>query len=325
MTSLSERGTAKGQKNMEGVNMPASPKFAWRWIVGTTAAAILFMAALPSVGQAAELTICINVKGRIKGINVPCGSLTSLTWETVGVQGLTGPPGVDGPPGFAGPGGAAGGPGGPGAKGTQGDNGPTGDPGGQGDIGDNGPPGIQGNPGIQGPVGPVGKQGIPGFNAGSETNKTFLTGGTLGDLGDDESVALSGAFLTGNRLVLGPGNGSDKVGNTQVPMNDAGAASRLFVNVDKNPGTSPGPVPPSGSPASYVFFLCRNNISGTVCTVHCTITDPDTSCRDTDPAHALTYAQGDLMGLFAFADSGTANEADVTWSVTYDHTSFTLP
>src|SRR5260370_26496723 len=133
MISLYERRTAKGQKNREGVKMPASSKFAWRWIVGTTAAAMLFMAALPSNGHADTLTICINNNGKIKGINVNCGSMTSLTWETIGAKGDTGPEGVDGPPGFAGPGGASGNQGIKGATGTQGANGPTGAPGTTGD------------------------------------------------------------------------------------------------------------------------------------------------------------------------------------------------
>jgi len=121
--------------------MPASPKSAWRWIVGTTAAAMLFMAAYPSVGHAATLTICINSQGRIKGINVPCGG-TSLTWETVGPQGDQGPDGVDGPPGHAGPQGPAGIPGIAGTNGSQGLVGPTGDSGLAGLPGDKGPHGI---------------------------------------------------------------------------------------------------------------------------------------------------------------------------------------
>ena len=129
--------------------MPASSKSAWRWIVGTTAAAMLFMAAYPSVGHAATLTICINAKGRIKGINVPCSG-TSLTWETVGPQGDQGPDGVDGLPGLQGPQGPAGPPGIAGTNGSQGLVGPTGDSGLAGPPGDKGPHGIQGDPGIQG-------------------------------------------------------------------------------------------------------------------------------------------------------------------------------
>src|SRR5260370_5553379 len=220
MSSLSERGTAKGEKKMEGVNMPASQKSAWRWIVGTTAAAILFMAAIPSIGHAETLTICINGQGRIKGINVSCSG-TSLTWETVGPQGDQGPDGVDGPPGFAGAQGAAGAAGIAGPAGGQGGFGPNGDTGPAGPPGDKGPIGIQGNPGIQGPVGDKGLTGPPGINGGSEVNKTFLTGGTLGDLGEDAGVRLSGfnsAF--GFILAMGPGNGSDfSEAAVTVPVN----------------------------------------------------------------------------------------------------------
>src|SRR5260370_36151406 len=194
---------------MGGVDRPASPKFAWRWIVGTTAATMLFMAALPSTGHADMLKICISNNGRIKGINVDCGSMTPLTWETIGVQGSTGPKGVDGPAGFAGPGGASGPPGIKGATGSQGANGPTGAPGTTGDTVAKGPTGIQGNPGIQGIVGPPGNKGITGFNGGSETNKTFLTGGTLGALGEDEGIALASSRTVRSTLVMGPGNGAD--------------------------------------------------------------------------------------------------------------------
>lgn len=332
MSSLSERGTAKGQKNMEGVNMPASPKSAWRWIVGTTAAAILFMAALPSVGHAATLTICINSQGRIKGINVSCSG-TSLTWETVGPQGDQGPDGVDGPPGRQGPQGAAGDAGIQGPAGAQGPFGPTGDTGPAGLAGDKGPPGIQGNPGIQGVVGPQGPQGPHGINGGSEVNKTYLTGGTLGDLGRDEGIALSGLnSISGQILAMGPGNGSDNGSDSvAVPVNDSGIAYNLFVSTDNHPGTSF-----TGAPLNYFFFLCKNSFVGT-CNVACVITDPDTTCRDTTgdfnsytqvpAAHFAPpfNAQADLIGLFAFSDDILANTTDVTWSVTYQHNAIVAP
>ena len=330
MSSLSERGTAEGQKNMEGVNMPASSKSAWRWIVGTTAAAMLFMAALPSVGHADTLTICINGKGRIKGINVSCSG-TSLTWQTVGPQGEQGPPGVDGLPGLQGQQGPAGPPGIQGANGTQGIVGPTGDSGIAGPPGDKGPAGPQGNPGIQGPPGPVGNQGIPGVNGGSEVNKTYLTGGTLGDLGRAEGVALSGTNSLANEvLAMGPGNGSVVNSNSVVvPVNDSGTAYNLFVSTDNHPGTAF-----NGTPLNYFFFLCKNNFTGT-CNVACVITDPDTTCHDLRSATGdfNTYvqvpaghdapphnAQADLIGLFATSDDILANTTDVTWSVTYERT-----
>ena len=55
---------------MEGVNMPASFKFAWRQLVGATAAAIFVLAALPGVGHAENIEICIGAKGKVKGINL---------------------------------------------------------------------------------------------------------------------------------------------------------------------------------------------------------------------------------------------------------------
>jgi hypothetical protein len=107
ITRLEERHAAK--------TMSAFPRFAWRWIVSTTAATTLLMAALPSVGQAAtpsafggtgaELTICVSSSGLIRGVNVECNSGQTQVgpFETVGPQGEQGPQGVQGPPGSQGP------------------------------------------------------------------------------------------------------------------------------------------------------------------------------------------------------------------------------
>ena len=336
MTSLFEGGTAERQKNMEGVNMPASPKLAWRWIVGTTAAAMLCLAMLPSVGHAETLTICVNGNGKIKGVNVSCNG-TSLTWETVGPQGDQGPTGVDGPPGHAGPQGAAGGPGIQGPSGAQGAFGPTGDPGAAGVIGDQGVQGIQGNPGIQGIPGLKGITGIPGFNGGTEHNKTFLTGGTLGTFGGvgHEGIELSGLRVVNSKLFLGPGNAADTTVNAgitpkndvAVPMTDPGNAYNLFVRVDNHPGINP-----AGGPISFFFQLCKNDatVDANCTPVLCTITDPDTNCKDTVDfvtlaGDKLPYVAGDFMTLRAFTDDSTANAANVAWSVTYDHASFVSP
>src|SRR5208337_900672 len=141
MSSLAERGAAEGQKKTEGVNMPASLKFAWRWMVGGTAAAIISLVALPGVGQAATLSICIKKNnGYIRGINVPCNANEiGLSWNTVGAQGPagpTGPQGVDG------------------AQGAPGSPGLTGPAGPQGDAGVAGPQGAAGPAGATGPSGP---------------------------------------------------------------------------------------------------------------------------------------------------------------------------
>ena len=324
MTSIAERWTAEGQKKMEGVNMPASRKLAWRWIVGTTAAAMLLLAALPSVGHAATLTICISSKGRIKGVNVPCSG-TSLTWETVGPQGAQGPDGVEGPPGHAGPQGPAGLAGIQGPTGAQGAFGPQGDTGPAGPIGDAGPQGIQGNPGIQGIPGIKGITGIPGINGGTEVSKTYMAGGSMGDLGRDLGYDLSGANSINNAvLVLGPGNSSDDGSeDPAVPMNDPGIAYNLFVATDNNPGTFF-----NGAPLNYFFFLCKNGFNTGTCNVACVITDPDTTCKDLVKTHPLdvnTYAQADLMALYAYSDFITANHANVTWSVSYQHNPFVAP
>src|SRR5271168_5102651 len=237
--------------------MPAFLKFVWRWIVGTTAAAMLLMAALPSAGWAQELTICVSASGKVRGVNVECnsGQTTVGPFATVGPQGDQGPQGVQGPPGFAGAQGSAGGPGVQGGQGAQGPTGATGNVGAAGAVGVTGPQGPQGPPGIQGIAGIPGNQGTPGTNGtdgGNEGNVTFLTGGTLGTLGANAGIALGLEGGQAPEIFLGPGNGAaHDIPSVAVPMNDPGVAFNLFVNVDNNPGTDPI----NGAPISYVFVL----------------------------------------------------------------------
>src|ERR1700685_4789695 len=113
MKSRWEIRTAEGQEQVEGVNMPASFKSARRWLVGAAAAAILCVAALPGVGHAENIEICINnTSGKIKGINLGIGACTGntteLDWVATGPAGPTGPYGVVGNPGLAGKQGPAG-------------------------------------------------------------------------------------------------------------------------------------------------------------------------------------------------------------------------
>jgi hypothetical protein len=328
MTRLAERGTARGQKKMEGVNMPASLKFAWRWIAGATAAAIIGLVAIPGVGQAQTLSICINDgNGRIRGIDVPClATQTQLSWQITGPTGATGP---TGPAGYAGPAGTqglAGLTGATGPSGPQGAVGPNGAQGLAGPTGPTGPSGIQGIPGIRGLAGLAGATGVGGTNGTTETGKTFLTGGSLGTFGADEDAELSGLYY----LMMGPGNGSQEfVGlavNTSVPMNDAGEAYNLFVRIDQAPGTDPI----TGAPISYTFDLCNYFPASSLCVygnflpgVTCTITDPDTTCNS---LVAVTggfnpFVPGDLMAVAAIPNDEFANPADVMWSVTYDKSS----
>ena len=324
MISLSEGGTARGRKNMEGVNMPASSKFAWRWILGTTVATMLLMAALPSVGQAQELTICVSPSGKVRGVNVECNSGQTQVgpFETVGPQGSQGPQGVQGPPGFAGAQGAPGGPGIQGPPGAEGPVGPTGDPGAAGIAGATGPQGPQGNPGIQGIQGIPGNQGTPGTNGtngGNEPSLTFLTGGTLGTLGASLEVGEGTTLAIGGEnffipLFMGPGNGAAQDDDSvAVPMNDPGVAFNLFVNVDNNPGTAE-----NGTPIAYGFSL--QDLSTDTFGPTCFIIDPDTTCTDIflTTGDDLFFGQGDLMVLIGFSSSEEANTASVKWSVDYE-------
>jgi hypothetical protein len=244
MNSRSECSTIEGQKKMEGVNMPASLKFARRWLVGVTVAAatIVSLGALPSVAQATIITICVrNRDGKIKGVSldenenpIVCKSdATTLTWDSVGpagpagpgggpgeagpqgAQGPQGPTGAQGPPGgqgAPGPQGAAGLAGSPGPVGPSGAQGAFGPQGDQGEIGATGPTGPSGIQGDDGAVGPVGVGGPPGNPGAPEPNISVFTGGTLGPVGKMQGTDLSGKNSVGTPgtiLILGPGNGSD--------------------------------------------------------------------------------------------------------------------
>ena len=317
---------------MEGVNMPASFKFAWRWLVGATAATILCLAALPGVGRAENIEICINQAGLIKGINLgvgACGGGTSeLDWVTTGPSGPTGMQGVVGDPGLAGTQGPQGAPGIQGPSGPEGAPGPQGPQGVEGPTGPTGPSGIMGEEGVRGPTGATGMTGPSGVPGISEANISVFTGGSLGTLGAQNGVDLSGNnSVTQNTLVLGPGNGSDNAVPTSeaVPVPETGTAKRLFVAVDNDPGTQMN----NGIPSTFSFFLC-NGAFPTNCGLMCFIVGPDTTCSDlvntqaftfnTTPGNAgSTIAVPDTMSLVAFADYFEANHANVKWSVTYDH------
>ena len=309
--------------------MPAFLKHAWRYLASVAGAAILFIA-LPTGASANTLTICINNAGRIKGINSSC-PFTSLTWETVGPPGPQGPEGVDGLPGEEGPPGITGDQGPQGPNGPQGAFGPTGPAGDPGPAGVKGPPGPMGDDGIKGIPGPQGDQGPPGVNGTNgfnEPNVSMVTGGTLGRLGEQENVNLTGVntVLT-NQLRLGPGNGSDTSDATQVPMSDPGVAANLWVNTDHHAGVDPTGPPAAGLPISYFFFLCNGDFPGS-CAVNCVITDPDTTCNDPVEVpfpHTQAFSEGDVMSVFAYSDNLNANPTEVKWSAEYFHGPITPP
>jgi hypothetical protein len=325
MKSRSECSTVGGQRKMEGVIMPASFKFAWRWMIGATAAAALSLVALPGVGHAENIEICINSSGLIRGIDLGvgnCNGLTEIDWVTVGPTGPTGATGVLGNPGPQGPPGVEGTPGAPGPAGAQGAPGPQGP---QGAIGPTGPTGAQGPMGfigVTGPTGETGPTGPTGPSGTSENDIDVFTGGSLGTFGADQGVDLSGNnSVTANILLLGPGNGSDDGADStdvQVPMSEAGMAQRLFVNVDHDPGTQMN----NGIPSAFFFFLCDGgtlaapNTFPAECALTCAIIGPDTTCSDLTDTQP--FAVGDLMGLYAYSNYFLANHANVKWSVTYN-------
>jgi len=328
MKSRCEIRTAEGQEKMEGVNMPASSKSTWRWLVGAAAAAILCVAALPGVGHAENIEICINnSSGKIKGINLGVGgctgNTTELDWVQTGPAGPTGPTGVVGAPGLAGTQGPAGLAGAAGPAGAQGAAGPQGPEGAIGPTGPTGPAGIMGENGIRGETGVpgvTGPSGTTGTSGVQEPNISVFTGGSMGTFGAPAggpyNVGLSGnnsVGTPGTILILGPGNGADTSPSTEVPMSEAGTAERLFVNVDNDPGTQMN----TGIPSSFFFFLCDGNTFPSGCAVTCFMTGPDTTCSDLIDTQA--FAQGDVMSLWAYASYPGANQAAVKWSVTYDH------
>jgi len=165
--------------------------------------------------------------------------------------------------------------------------------------------------GVQGPTGTNGTDGT------SESDKTFLTGGSLGTFGFDSGLAMAGGYLNPPVFIMAPGNGpvNDDISNF-VPMNDAGVAYNLFVRLDNHPGIDFI----TGAPVTYLFGICTQSVCTTP--LFCTITDPDTTCNNLfdNTGVALLFPQGTPMALGAANTdiSGFGNTADVTWSVTYD-------
>jgi len=308
---------------MEGVNMPASFRFASRWMIGAAIAVMFCLMALPGVGHAENIEICINSSGLVRGINLGegnCGSLAEIDWVTTGPSGPTGATGVIGNFGPQGPPGLQGITGPVGPSGAQGDAGPQGPQGAIGPTGPTGPAGFMGEEGVRGPTGETGPTGVMGIPGVSENNISVFTGGTLGTFGAEQGTNLVGPIDSNpGILIMGPGNGSDSTTlsgsnaeDVEVPMSEVGTAERFFVNVDNTPGSDPV----DGHPMSFMFFLCDGNAFPAGCDLTCTITDPDTTCNDLTGTHK--FALGDEMSVWAFADDAFANAASVKWSVTYD-------
>src|SRR5260370_13990537 len=83
----------------EGTRMPQSLKYAWRWLMGASAAAML-IASIPVAANAQTdgtpplITLCVARNGKIAGINLECRPhQIQLTWN---IPGPVGDPGDQG-------------------------------------------------------------------------------------------------------------------------------------------------------------------------------------------------------------------------------------
>jgi hypothetical protein len=300
--------------------MPQSLKYAWRWLMAASAAAML-IATIPAAARAQtngtppEITLCVGRDGFVHAVNLQCRPhQIQLTWNIqgpagiAGIQGIQGPQGVTGPAGEVGPQGAVGDVGLQGPAGAQGATGPTGA---QGATGSTGPTGDTGATGVQGPQGPQGAPGTNGINGENGDNISTMTGGTLGDqVGGDAEIQLTDDTSADFPLFMGPGNGASVVQTSvQVPT-PGGLAFDLQVAIDNEPGTA----------ASYTFVVCNNGVDGDNCFispagVSCTIANAATECAD--DSDEVFFNPGDTLSIEAFASEDDPNTVDVGWSLDY--------
>ncbi len=304
--------------------MPQSFKYAWRWLLGASAAAML-IASIPASASALTdgtpplITLCVAHNGKIAAVNVECRPhQIQLTWNIPGPvgapgdQGLQGPQGVTGEVGPVGPMGLvglAGLPGPAGSKGPTGPNGPQGPTGLTGPIGNTGP---------QGPQGPIGDQGAPGLDGLDGDQIGTLTGGTLSGVGAFASIQLDPSTGAGGTptfpLYMGPGNGADRASISpdsgqvavQVPT-PGGEAFHLQVRLSTDPGFG----------GEYTFVVCNEaDCTGTLrCTVlHDALVNQSTCSNDADE---VEFLPGDAISIQAYNSELSSNTVSVSWSLDY--------
>ena len=322
--------------------MPQALKYAWRWLLGASTAAML-IASIPASASALTdgtpplITLCVSRNGKVVAVNLECKPhQIQLTWNIPGPvgdpgdQGLQGPKGVTGEVGPVGTQGAIGNPGLPGLAGAKGPTGPTGP---QGPTGD---PGPIGNTGPQGPQGPTGPIGTPGTDGLDGDHISTLTGGTLGGtIGAFASIQLDPSTGFGGNptfpLYMGPGNGADRASvstssgqaSVQVPT-PGGEAFHLQVQLSTDPAG------PGGTGGGYQFTVCNEqHVPG----------DPETNCdfsnlscqivsdtgpglrphetRCADDSNELEFLPGDTIVVQAWNFEVSTNTVDVSWSADY--------
>ncbi len=291
--------------------MPQSLKYAWRWLMGASAAAML-IASIPAAANADNpelITLCVSKRGKIVGIDIECKPRQiQLTWNIPGPagdpgeQGDQGPDGVKGEVGPLGPQGDVGNAGLSGPAGAKGATGPTGP---QGPTGIIGPIGNTGPIGPQGPVGPPGANGTDGKDG---DNIATLTGGTLGDrIGAAAGIQLTPTTGGANPgLYMGPGNAASTDQSTvQVPT-PGGEAFHLQVALSDSPGLA----------GAYQFFVCHEADCNPAPTpVTCEIEDADKTCSD--DLNEVEFLPGDTISILAFNEESSSNTVDVSWSLDY--------
>ena len=290
--------------------MPQSFKYAWRWLTGASAAAML-IASIPAAANAQNpqiITLCVGKTGKVVAVGLKnCRPhQIQLTWNIpgpAGDQGSQGDQGATGVKGEAGPVGTQGPIGDLGLPGLMGTKGATGTTGQQGPTGDPGPIGNTGPIGTQGPTGPPGDKGTNG-NFGDSI--TTLTGGTMGDvIGPGASIQLTSSRTSAEALYMAPGNAASVDQPTVEVPTPGGEAFHLRVRISEDTDFTPG----------YQFIVCDENTCD-ITKLACTISGDADTCIDN--LHELDFLPGDTISIKAYNSLATTPPTvDVSWSLDY--------
>jgi Collagen triple helix repeat (20 copies) len=302
--------------------MPQFFKYACRWLMGASAAAML-IASIPAAANAQNpqvITLCVQRNGKIASFGVlNCKSRhqIQLTWNIpgpVGDQGIQGIQGLPGAKGETGPVGTQGPIGNSGLPGLMGSKGPTGPTGQQGPMGLAGPIGNTGPQGPQGPQGDPGTPGLDGIDGANGDNIATLTGGTMGEaIGAEASIQLTPSTGSGGNptfpIYMAPGNAADiDQSSVQVPT-PGGEAFHLQVAMSADAGVV-------GS--EYTFIVC--NEADCTGSLRCSAAHDSPSIDQTkcsDDTDELEFLPGDTISILAFNSEVSTNNVDVSWSLDF--------
>jgi Collagen triple helix repeat (20 copies) len=285
------------QSSREGMIMSLAKTQAWRWFLGALAALVL-LAAIPNYANAQIISICVNQKGKIVGIDTLCEQQdlrVNLTWNIPGPQGPVGDTGPIGPYGVTGEPGPQGPQGPPGIAGDRGPNGPkglTGPTGPQGLTGDPGPTGLMGAKGATGPQGP---QGDPGAK---------------GATGPDGPKGLTGP--------TGP-QGATGVAGVQGLQGLKGATGPI------GPRGNPGADGVDGANGNHVSVLAGGTYPVTITSSQTACMGPGNGYSFTESTIAVPLPAGILFNIQFFTDVPPTSFDTYTFDVCIDHSCDTTP